>query len=608
MSKNTEYIFLISIVISTLLPKWLISWIYFDNSIVVDTIFNIKDIVYFPIVISFSEFIFNPSYLDHLSNNKILTFPFYSILIHSILFKIANIYSFIILEFVLQFIFLLVLFKTIQKIFVNLNYSLYFCASIFLVISFLKISLIFDYSKYMEILFNNLNENFGTRFPRPLFTGIIYFYFFYILYNFKDKLEKFDLKYFLILLFFLSIFLNSFFFYFINFSLLLILLLLRYLKISVFKFLYKQKKNIIILILSFILLSFPFLFQLNFGESDYSKRLGVISIDYKQKINLLKYYFLNLLRAESLFLLVICFLIHHFINRKYDHLSDQISNINIFFYFVLASIFAPPIFFVFSPYIVSIYHFLGILLFSLTFYIIISLSFILSNKILFKYSLILRATLILILFISNTFIAKKIFDKDSFFIKETQKIQNYLQNQKFIETKKKLFTNDLKIMNLWLINENTELIISDGFINSLKNKDIEFNLINNLKNFEISIDELKSILSFGKSEIRNDFLMRLNTYRYQANSIYTYSKLENYSKDMRNKIIATSPFRAQQQIMPEDEKERLISLFEKINLNKKLFSDIVIINKTISLNDFKIYNKKYSLVYSSKLYDIYNLN
>ena len=77
---------------------------------------------------------------------------------------------------------------------------------------------------------------------------------------------------------------------------------------------------------------------------------------------------------------------------------------------------------------------------------------------------------------------------------------------------------------------------------------------------------------------------------------------------MRNKIIATSPFRAQQQIMPEDEKERLISLFEKINLNKKLFSDIVIINKTISLNDFKIYNKKYSLVYSSKLYDIYNLN
>ena len=39
------------------------------------------------------------------------------------------------------------------------------------------------------------------------------------------------------------------------------------------------------------------------------------------------------------------------------------------------------------------------------------------------------------------------------FLKETQKIQNYLQNQKLINTKK-TFTNDLKIMNLWLLNEN----------------------------------------------------------------------------------------------------------------------------------------------------------
>ena len=91
-------------------------------------------------------------------------------------------------------------------------------------------------------------------------------------------------------------------------------------------------------------------------------------------------------------------------------------------------------------------------------------------------------------------------------------------------------------MNLWLLNENKELVVSNGFINSLKNKDIEFNLINNLKNFGLSKDELKNILSFGKSEIRNDFLMTIFTYRYRANSIYTYSKLDNYSKDMRNKI------------------------------------------------------------------------
>ena len=89
MSKNTDCIFLFFLVIATILPKWIISWIYFDNSILVDTIFNIKDIIYFPIVISFSEFIFSPSYLDHLNENMLLTFPVYSILIHSILFKIT---------------------------------------------------------------------------------------------------------------------------------------------------------------------------------------------------------------------------------------------------------------------------------------------------------------------------------------------------------------------------------------------------------------------------------------------------------------------------------------------------------------------------------------
>ena len=43
--------------------------------------------------------------------------------------------------------------------------------------------------------------------------------------------------------------------------------------------------------------------------------------------------------------------------------------------------------------------------------------------------------------------------------------------------------------------------------------------------------------------------------------------------------------------MPEDEKKRLISFLKEIKLNK-LFSDIVIINKQISLKSFKINKKK----------------
>ena len=347
MSKITGYFFLLFLVIATILPKWIVSWVYFDNSILVDTIFNIEDIQYFPIVKSFSELTFNPSYLDHLSENKLLTFPIYSILIHSILFKIINVYSLVALEFVFQLIFLLVFLKVIKKIFDDLNFSLYFCASLFLIISLLQLFLILDHSRYLQLLFSSLNENLGSRFPRPLFTGIIYFYFFYFLFSFREKIEKFDLKYFILLVFFLSVFLNSFFYYFVNFSILLVILSLKYLKIPILRFLIDQKRKIILIILCFIFFSFPFLFQIYFGETDYSKRLGVISIDFDQKIFLLKYYFINLFRIESLILLIMSFLTYYLINKRFDHLSNQISNINLFFYFILASIFAPPIFFYF---------------------------------------------------------------------------------------------------------------------------------------------------------------------------------------------------------------------------------------------------------------------
>ena len=131
MLKNREYFFIFLIVISTILPKWIISSIYYDNSVIVNTLFNIKDIQYFPLVISFSDLIFNPSYLDNIVDNKLISFPTYSLLIHSLFFKLFGVYSFIILEFVFQFIFLIILFKIFEKIFQNLYHSILFCALIF---------------------------------------------------------------------------------------------------------------------------------------------------------------------------------------------------------------------------------------------------------------------------------------------------------------------------------------------------------------------------------------------------------------------------------------------------------------------------------------------
>ena len=313
MPKNKEYFFLLLLVISTIFPKWILSLAYFDNSIIVNTIFNVKDIQYFPLIISVSDFIFNPSYLENYSENKLIPFPIYGIFFHAFFFKIFGIFSIITLEFIFQLIFLIIFFKAVDKIFNNLNISLLFCLLIFLLISSLHIILIHKNMKYVKFLGDSLDQNLGSRFPRPLFTGIIYFYFFLKLYKFKDKLEKIDLKYFIILFFLLSVFLNSFFFYFFNFLVLILLLSIKFLGKNFFKFLYENKSKIIIVFSVFILFSLPFLFQIYFGESDYSERIGVFEVDFEKKLYLLKYYFLNLLRIEFLFLIVLSLIIHLYI-------------------------------------------------------------------------------------------------------------------------------------------------------------------------------------------------------------------------------------------------------------------------------------------------------
>ena len=255
-----------------------------------------------------------------------------------------------------------------------------------------------------------------------------------------------------------------------------------------------NQRKIFVIFFIFIFFASPFLIQSYLGELDYSERIGVIKIDFHQKIHLLKYYLINLLRIEFLLILILIYFIHRHLNKNQVYPNQQILNINPFFYFILISIISPFIFFIISPKLISIYHFLGILLFSLIFYLIISLSFILVKKIKFKENQIYNLILILIVFILNIYIERSNDKENKVHLTETQNIQILLEKYNLIDTKNKLFTNDLKIMNLWLLNKNKQLIISDGFTNSLKNEDIEYNLINNLKYFGISNSEFKKIL------------------------------------------------------------------------------------------------------------------
>ena len=188
---------------------------------------------------------------------------------------------------------------------------------------------------------------------------------------------------------------------------------------------------------------------------------------------------------------------------------------------------------------------------------------------------------------------------------EITKLHKFFNKNNLEDTNLKLFTNDLLTMNLWLLNGNTQLVISDASTNSLPDDKIEFNLLNSLKDFDIEEKQLRELIFSKESRYRNKLFMRLFNYKYQANSLYTYSALENYNKIDQDLIIKTSPFRVQMQIIPETEKERIINLYKNLKINIDLLPNYVVLNTSNLFNNFTIRNNKYKEIFKTKNFLVY---
>ena len=102
-NKNISILFFFTLI--SILTKWIVLQAYFDNNIITNVITSIEDEQYFPLIISLSNFDFSPGYLEHINNLKIISFPFYGLIFHAFFYSFLGIYSFIVLEFVFQFIF-----------------------------------------------------------------------------------------------------------------------------------------------------------------------------------------------------------------------------------------------------------------------------------------------------------------------------------------------------------------------------------------------------------------------------------------------------------------------------------------------------------------------
>ena len=82
---------------------FMISYFFFDESINLRVINDVYDSSYFPLIKSFSELNFNPTYSENLSELKIISFPIISLLINSLFYKFLGSYSFLFLELIIPF-------------------------------------------------------------------------------------------------------------------------------------------------------------------------------------------------------------------------------------------------------------------------------------------------------------------------------------------------------------------------------------------------------------------------------------------------------------------------------------------------------------------------
>ena len=593
MSLKRKYIlFLIPFLL--FVNKWALSFIIYPNDfLLTKVLFDTPDIQYYPIITSLANFDFYPSHNDIIEAKNIFTFPYGSIILHSLLYKIFGYISIILSEF----IFILLFFVVIFKIFKHIGFSFSSAVLTSLLVLFIPIlfNLLSSYPiPYIEELRTTVNYFFSARFPRPQVSGFYYLAFIYLSLKFSKNMEKnLNNKYAIYFAIILGLIVNSFFYFFIYCSLALLFLLIVNYKKKFFSFLKKNINFLLTFSSIFLIFLVPFFLQLYLGEPDHSARIGMVEIDLKDKIYLNKFFFNSILRPEPLLIFFTCILLTFFILKKFDN-EKLFNRINIFFYLYIASILTPFLFITFSPKVIAMYHFADYILMNGLLYIIIV--FISISNFYFKrfnennlikfFSILIIFTLISLQNYNTLLVSG---NRD-----HVNKFNQIITDKNILSSKINLFTNDIFFSQTWLLNNNPNLIISDGFTNAIKDEQIVNNLIKGLKLIGVNSDEFRKIINFkGKTHHgRNHLTTLLFNYKYQANKFRKFSEDDQYTSSQNILIKKISPLRVMINILPIDEKELIFRKFDQEKNVKNNFGKFFVVINTDLISNFFM-NKNY---------------
>jgi hypothetical protein len=605
---NTEKIKLSSIIFLTILLvslKWILSFYFFDEDITLRIINETSDTTYFPLIKSFSELNFNPSYSDSLNNLKIVSFPALSLFVNSLSFLILGSYSFVILEFVCVTFFILIFFN----IFLELNFSKIFSItlSIFFYIlpTILQDLVILDF-EFINLLSLNFENFYTSRYPRPIISNLFFFSFIYFIIRFYTEKKNYT-KYLFFLFILLGITINTFFYHFtIEFILLIIIYILKFKK-NFFKETLDNFKNLIycfIILLVFLLI---FQSQIFFSEQDYIERLGSFKIDTDNKKIIYDYLLSFLFGFEFMFLFFLNTILF-FINK------NKVKSV--FYFLFIASIIPTIIFCLFSNKGIDYYHFFTLIVVTgLLFPLVLVANFFHFNLSIFlkknDFKKLMQLVIILMIAYFNI----------SYFIKFTPNIENKKQDRdslnqivNFIDNNIFFKNKDLEIFNynyklsVWFILEDYKnfSLIPVSFWTSKNNDTLENELISSTKFLKQNESDFYNLIknNLANWKFNNNFVYFFFGRKYLANSLYTFNKdLSEYEEIEKQYIKSNNLLISHQVIIPKNEFKRLLNKFNTTNL--QINPDIVILDKNNYFKSKELKNNNYCLIFNNIDFKIY---
>jgi hypothetical protein len=572
---NSNNILILLFSFLTVLLKWSVSFYFFDNENLLNKlIFDIEDYYYFPHIINFLEFNFSPDYLKNFPSKDSLPTPIYSIIFHVVFIKLFGFASFIILEFLSLYLFLIILVNFFNKF--NLNPNIALLSSIL----FFILPIIFSYISFPNFKITTLENLYSFRFPRPLITSLYFFWGLYLSIIFYES-NKINISKYVLIGIVLGLTFVSYYYNFIHLS--LIFLFIFIIKIFVNKnFLKNNYQGILTSILIFVFVIIPFLILINQSEPDYFSMIGVISLDLAKKIELLTYLFKKIFDIKFLFLTFLV-IISTFILMKLNikTLKKKIVFLCLLF---ISGLISPFFFILISPSISEIYHFLN-------WAIIISIFVIITNSILILNfyikkdisKIFLYFFILFFLFLFQIHNYHNIKNSDISLRDDFYKLQVLINKNEEKLNHIMTFIPRAQVM-LMLQNKRKFSTIESSF-SSLNFDQLEKSFILNLKFIGIKKEDFIKILENKKGTWRynNEFLRYLSWYRYQANSFKTFNETNDFSSSELSFISTTSPTRTQQILIPKFEIKRLKNLFNNIKANKDFNNPDLIILKNNSL-------------------------